>query len=77
MTYTITIDYDQDADFSWLDQECFKDENPADHIALALALWENGDISRRGAPTCARSQARWLKPSRGSNPAATWTFCKP
>ena len=38
--YTITIDYDQDADFSWLDQDEFKDENPADHIALEVALYD-------------------------------------
>ncbi len=43
----ITVDYDQDADFSWLEQECFQDDpdycNPANHVALEMTSYDADD----------------------------------
>jgi hypothetical protein len=45
MTHHFIIDYDQDADFSWLQQSEFANENPADHVALYVALFDaNGTV---------------------------------
>jgi hypothetical protein len=38
------IDYDQDADFSWLEQDEFKDEDPRDHIALEVVLYDDAGV---------------------------------
>ena len=39
----IQFDYEDDPDFSWLEQDCFAGENPADHVQLTMLVYGNDD----------------------------------
>ncbi len=45
-TAYVVVDYDPDPDFSFLEQDCFKGEDPADHIQLVMTAYDGtGNIT--------------------------------
>lgn len=62
----VEFDYDQAADMSWLEQDEFRQENPEDHIALQMSVYElaEGDddwtlVDSLGGIDCLKNANDW------------------